>query len=219
MIRAVLFDLDGTLWDRDRAFRALVDAQHRSFPELTTVPRERFVSRVLELDDHGVGDKRAAYAQIVQEFGLSPGLGPLLLENFTTTYASFFDPFPEALPTLRWLRDQSLKLGIITNGAIEAQESKIDGLGLAPFMDTVLISEREGIRKPDPAIFQRALTRLDVDASTAWFVGDHPDADIQGASAAGLTAVWRKSWGKAIDATHTITALDELIPLLTAAGV
>jgi putative hydrolase of the HAD superfamily len=86
-------------------------------------------------------------------------------------------------------------------------------------MDTVLTSEREGVRKPDAAIFDRALTRLGVDAASAWFVGDHPDADIRGASQAGLTAVWRKSWREAVHATHTITALDELIPLLAAAGV
>lgn len=47
MIRAVLFDLDGTLWDRDQAFRALVDTQHRAFPELAAIPRERYVRRVI----------------------------------------------------------------------------------------------------------------------------------------------------------------------------
>src|SRR5688572_4155552 len=177
MIQAVLFDLDGTLWDRDEAFRALVASQHRTFPELIAVARDRYLSRLIELDEHGIGDKHAAYAQVVLEFGLPPGLGPILFDDFATTYACFFDPFPDAIPTLRWLRDQRLKLGIITNGTIEVQESKIHGLGLAPLMDTVLISEREG------------------------------------ASEAGLTAVWRKSWGEAAHATHTITALNELIPL------
>ena len=219
MIQAVLFDLDGTLWDRDEAFRALVDTQHRTFPELAAFPRERYVGRVVELDDHGVGEKGAAYAQVVSEFGLRPALAPILFDHFVTTYASFFDPFPEVLPTLRSLRDQGLKLGIITNGSIGAQEPKIQRLGLAPLMDAVLISEREGVRKPDKAIFDRALARLGVDAASAWFVGDHPDADIRGASEAGLTAVWRQSWGEAVYATHTITALDELIPLLTAEGV
>jgi putative hydrolase of the HAD superfamily len=174
---------------------------------------------VVELDDHGVADKPAAYAQVVSEFGLPPGLATALSDHFVTTYASFFEPFPETLPTLRWLRDRRLKLGLITNGSVDAQESKIHGLGLGPLMDTVLISEREGVRKPDAAIFNRALTRLGVDAASAWFVGDHPDADIRGASEAGLTAIWRQSWGEADRATHTIIALDELIPLLTAAGV
>jgi putative hydrolase of the HAD superfamily len=219
VIQSVLFDLDGTLWDRDQAFCALANNQHRAFPELMAMPRERFVNRLVELDDHGLGDKRAAYAQVVSELGLNPDLVPVLFDHFVTTYASFLDPFPEVLPTLRWLRNRKLKLGIITNGTISAQEAKIHGLGFAPLMDTVLISEREGIRKPDAAIFARALTRLDLSAADAWFVGDHPDADIRGACEAGLTAVWRKSRGEAVHATHTIAALDELIPLLTAAGV
>ena len=197
----------------------LVETQHRTFSELTAIPRERYVSRVVELDDHGVADKRAMYARVVSEFGLPPGLAPALYDHFVTTYASFFEPFPETLPTLRWLRDRRLKLGIITNGSVDAQEAKIQGLGLVPLMDTVLISEREGVRKPDAAIFNLALTRLGVDAASAWFVGDHPDADVRGASEAGLTAIWRRSWGSSELATHTIIALDELIPLLTAGSI
>lgn len=219
MIRAVLFDLDGTLWDRDHAFRELVDTQHRAFPQLAAIPHDRYVSRLIELDDHGLGDKRAAYAQVVSEFDLPPGFGPLLFNHFVTTYASFFDPFPDAIATLRWLRAQGLKLGVITNGTIDAQEAKIVGLGLAPLMDVVLISEREGVRKPEAAIFERALTRLGVDAASAWFVGDHPDADIRGAKEAGLTAIWRKSWGETVHANYTITGLSELIPLLKASGL
>jgi putative hydrolase of the HAD superfamily len=123
------------------------------------------------------------------------------------------------MPTLRWLRNHQLKLGIVTNGSIAAQEPKIQRLGLAALMDTVLISEREGVRKPEAEIFNRALDRLGVDAASAWFVGDHVDADIRGASEAGLTAVWRRSRGEAGHAAHTITGLGELIPLLSAAGV
>jgi hypothetical protein len=64
MVAAVLVDLDDTLWDRDQAFRALVDTQHRAFPELAAIPRELYVTRVIELHDRRVGDKRAAYAQV-----------------------------------------------------------------------------------------------------------------------------------------------------------
>ena len=56
-----------------------------------------------------------------------------------------------------------MKIGIITSGTVSAQESKIHGLGLAPLMDTVLNSEREGVLKPDAVIVERALTRLGVD--------------------------------------------------------
>ena len=55
----------------------------------------------------------------------------------------------------------------------------------------MLISEVEGVRKPDPEIFRRALARCDVEASAAFFVGDHPDVDVGGALQAGLRAGWK----------------------------
>jgi putative hydrolase of the HAD superfamily len=83
----------------------------------------------------------------------------------------------------------------------------------------ILISEQEGVRKSDAAIFGRALTRLGVDAQSAWFVGDHPEADIESASRVGMTAVWKKAWGEAPPARQTITALEELTGLVSAALV
>ncbi|MBM3778545.1 MAG: hypothetical protein FJW23_09940 [Acidimicrobiia bacterium] len=62
MVKALLFDLDGTLWDRDAAVRATVIAQHGAFPELAAIPVEQYVARVRALDAHGLGDKNQAYA-------------------------------------------------------------------------------------------------------------------------------------------------------------
>jgi putative hydrolase of the HAD superfamily len=71
------------------------------------------------------------------------------------------------------------------------QQAKLSALALASAFDAVLISEAEGLSKPDPAIFHRALERLGVAPGHAVFVGDHPDFDVAGARAAGLRAVWR----------------------------
>jgi putative hydrolase of the HAD superfamily len=83
-------------------------------------------------------------------------------------------------------------------------------------MDDVLISEREGIRKPDPRIFERAPKRLGVKSAKAWYVGDHPEVDIRGAFDAGLTAVWRRTsyWRPPDVPCHQIDAIDELIQIL-----
>lgn len=214
MVKAVLFDLDGTLWDRDEAVRRLVEAQHGAFSELAHIPIDRYVGRVLALDAHGFGEKGEVYRQVASEFGLGSALSGVLLDHFWTSYHLFYEPFPDVIPALHRLAGLGLKLGIITNGTTVTQDAKIQGLGLAPLMDTILISEREGVRKPDRAIFERALGRLGVNAGAAWFVGDHPDADIRGAKEAGLTPVLRRSWSDAEHATHVIASLDELIPLI-----
>ena len=214
-VHAVLFDLDHTLWERDTAVRRLITAQYAGFAALAAVPRDEYVERVLMLDDHGTADKKAMYEQVVREFGLQPSLAEELRTHFWANFKNYFEPVPDAVEVLNALRAAGLKTGIITNGSVAAQDAKISGLGLAPLMDVILISEREGISKPDPAIFQRALDRLDVGPDAAWFVGDHPEFDVRGAAEAGLTAVWVRSWADtAPHATHTISALRELLPLL-----
>src|SRR5262245_29900330 len=117
MVRAVLFDLDGTLWDRDGTVALLLQTQHDVFPELAGIRREIYVSRMITLDAHGLADKSAAYTQAVTEFGLAPSLANALLNDFWTRYDPFFEPFPEVPDTLRSLRALGLKLGIITNGS------------------------------------------------------------------------------------------------------
>ena len=219
MVKAVLFDLDGTLFDRDSAVRDLFTAQHGAFEgQLGGVERERFVERLLSLDDHGQADKRTAYGRLVRELGVDDALADTLAEHYRAVYSSFGAPFSDALPTLGALRERGVAIAIVTNGRADTQAAKIARLGLEPFVDATLISEREGIRKPDRRIFELALSRLGMVAAQAWHVGDHPMADVAGAHAAGLTAIWRHVpyWPEPACQAFTIHQLGELLPLLDA---
>jgi putative hydrolase of the HAD superfamily len=218
--KAILFDLDGTLWDRNDAVRALATEQHRQLHKwLGHIPQRDYVERVVHLDDNGRADKNILYQTIGIEFGLSKSAVALLHSDFWTRYQGFIIPFPEVIDTLQHLRRLQVKLGIITNGSIRVQEAKISRLGLANVMDVILISEREGVRKPDVEIFYRALTMLGVSASEAWFVGDNPDDDIAGATAAGLRSFWREcdDWSPPTGC-ETIRSLDELLQLVSQAA-
>lgn len=123
------------------------------------------------------------------------------------------------LPVLARLRDHGLKLGIVTNGAVRIQEPVIQRLGLSSVMNAIHISEREGVRKPDPEIFARAVRALDVDRGDAWYVGDHPEVDVRGAADAGLTAIWRRTgYSPEPNAQHkAIQDLSDLLPWIQAA--
>lgn len=218
MPKAILFDLDGTLWDRTGAVRALATAQHEGLREcLGHVPRQAYVERIIRLDDNGRTDKTVLYQTIGIEFDLSEAVVARLHADFWTRLASFTRPFPEVIDTLNRLRRLRIKLGIITNGSTRVQEDKIRRLGLFELMDVVLISEREGVRKPEAEIFGRALARLGVPASDAWFVGDSPDVDVAGALDAGLRSFWREcaDWPAPTVACEIIRSLDELVPLLS----
>lgn len=218
MVRGILFDLDGTLFDRDAAVRELVIDQHLRFAAaFSDIPRDVYVARVLDLDTHGHGDKGAVYRQVVAEFALPSSLAGVLTSDFWNNYHSFCRSLPDVLPTLRELHRRGLKLGVITNGAVRIQEPMIVRLEIAEFLDVVLISEREGVRKPDREIFDRALRQIDLRAEDTWYVGDHPEIDVAAAAAAGLSAVWKRtSYWPAPDPKHR--QIDGMAELLTLVG-
>ena len=85
---------------------------------------------------------------------------------------------------------------------------------MASFFDVVLISEAEGVRKPDRAIFARALERCGVAPADAIFVGDHPEVDVAGARAAGMVPVWKRVpyWKMAFEDVLIVDTLSEILP-------
>ena len=96
------------------------------------------------------------------------------------------------------------------------QSAKLACLGLSPMFDTILISDAEGICKPERQIFHRALERLNVNPAHAVFVGDHPEVDAAGARAAGMRAIWRRdpSVSGVVEADAVIEELGDLLTLL-----
>jgi putative hydrolase of the HAD superfamily len=214
-MKAFLFDLDGTLFDRDAAVRELVEAQYAAFaPRLRVNVGIDFVARVLELDAHGHGNKVEVYATIVGERGLPEGLASELTADFWRRYRQGpCRPFPDAVSTLTELRRRGLKTGVISNGVQSIQDAKIDALALRSLLDTISISETEGVRKPDRRIFERTVERLGIAPAECTFVGDHPEADIAGARAAGLHAIWRSTphWAPPPDPVPTIDTLSEIL--------
>jgi putative hydrolase of the HAD superfamily len=95
-----------------------------------------------------------------------------------------FELMPGATEFLRALRSRGLELAAVTNWDVTVHDRLAD-LGLAPFFSHVVVSAEVGARKPDPAVFRRALELLDVPAERAMHVGNG-EIDRQGAAAAGM---------------------------------
>lgn len=222
-LRAVLFDLDGTLFDRHTAVtRLALDQAHALGPLLGTTAPAHFAERLVALDARGYVKKPLAYRQLIEELGLDarhPRLQPEpLSEDFFRRYADHSVAFEGAHETLTALRQRGLRIGVVTNGRVAVQHAKLEALGLLPMVDAVLISEAEGLRKPDAALFQRALDRLDVTATETLHVGDHPENDVRAARAAGLRAVWmRDRYWPAPEADGVIDGLPALLEWMDAA--
>ena len=218
MLEAVLFDLDETLLVRRAAIVAFIGDQYdRYATDLADIDRDRFIVRFLALEDEGRTPKVAVYPALVAELGIVSPSSAQLLADYQALYPGYATLSPGAKETLVALRASGLKLGIVTNGNGTVQNGKIDATGLRPLLDIVLVSEVEGLRKPDIAFFNLALQRLGVAAGQTMFVGDNPAVDIEGARNAGLAAVWYHSttdWLQGLaPPAHTITALPELISI------
>lgn len=193
-IKAVIFDLDGTLLDRDSSLAAFVLAQHHYMARrLAPAPPENFLKRFLELDDHGNVWKDKVYQVLVREFGITEIGWEELLEDYVANFRRYCTPFLGTTETLASLAASGYKLAIISNGRYPFQLHCVEALGIVSMFDVLMVSEQEGLRKPAAEIFHRALGRLGVLATEAVYVGDDPVADIQGAKRAGLKAVWRPS--------------------------
>jgi len=188
---AVLFDLDETLLDRTNSLRAFLRDQFRRFePQLGAVPLDEWEARFLVLDARGSVHKSKVYAVLLDEFGGEPSVLERLFADYSLGCCNYARPFDGATELLSALRQRGRRLGIVTNGEAAFQRAHIAALGLEPLLDAVLVSEEEGLRKPDPQLFHRAAARLGVEPEACLFVGDNPTADVLGAAAAGMKTLW-----------------------------
>jgi putative hydrolase of the HAD superfamily len=213
VIDAALFDLDGTLLDRDASVLAFAEGQHRRLHDaLGHVPQDTYVERFVALDARGAVWKDEVYRLLVAELRIERLDAPALLDDYLSRFRDHCVPFPNLHATLEQLRADGLALGIISNGYEALQRSSVKALGIERYLSAILISESERIRKPDPAIFQRAVARLGTSVERAMYVGDNPVADVTGARAAGLCAVWKRDpfWPPPTELDAAIDDLSEL---------
>ncbi|MDP2312870.1 MAG: HAD family hydrolase [Pseudomonadota bacterium] len=118
---------------------------------------------------------------------LRPWIHPLYDQHMAEHFWS--RPAPEANAVLTRLRGAGLRLGVVSNstGAVGAELVRA---GLSHQFEHVLDSALEGVEKPDPVLFRRALDRMGVVAARTVFVGDTWDVDIEGARAVGMHTVF-----------------------------
>jgi len=217
MIKAVIFDFDGTLLDRDSSLKVFIRNQYKRYVnELKHVSEEQYVNRFIELDNRGYVWKDKVYQQLLQEQSISSLTWEQLLEDYIKHFQHSCMPFPNMEHVLKELRNRGILLGMITNGFTEFQLLNIRALGIDKYMDIILVSEQEGIKKPQAEIFLRALERLGVDPKESVYVGDHPENDVIAARNVGMNAVWKKDifWGNSFTNEHVIDDLKELLPLI-----
>jgi putative hydrolase of the HAD superfamily len=227
-IRGILFDLDFTLVDNDVGWRELWPPVAQRFAErYPGFDPDEFASRSYEFADghyelllRGEIDFDT-YRRDYVRHGVAPWgeLDEELFQAYTearTHSVDLIELFEDAVDTVRALRAQGLKIGILTNGPSELQRRKLRRIGIEQEVDAVAISEEIGASKPDPDAYARAIAMLELEPGEVAMVGDHVVNDVAGALAAGLAAaVWvERRPGELPEGAHLASELAEVPRLL-----
>jgi YjjG family noncanonical pyrimidine nucleotidase len=232
MTRGVLFDLDDTLFDHRicarTALTALHDA-HSSFQSTAFEDFERMHAVLLEelhrrvmTGEVGLDEARQErFRRLFQAVGVSADdeLVRRAAATYREGYVKVRQPVPGAARLLGLVKERA-RVGIVSNNLLEEQQEKLRQCQLDRYIDVLVVSEEAGVSKPEPLIFTIALDRLGCTAAEAVMVGDSWAADIVGARAAGIRAVWFNPAAKlAPDPDAGIVELRSLEPVEDAVGV
>ncbi|PFA67100.1 L-2-haloalkanoic acid dehalogenase [Bacillus sp. AFS015802] len=213
MIKAAIFDLDGTLLNRDASVREFITTQYdRLYKWLHHIPKDLYISRFIELDQKGYVWKDKVYMQLIEEFTIPELTWEELLDDYISQFKHSCVPFPHLLDMLDELKEAGIQLGMITNGFGRFQMDNILALDIQPYFHEILVSEWEGVKKPDPEIFMRAMKRFRLEPHECIFIGDHPEYDVYGAQRVGMKGIWKKDphWS---DVQHADAIVDDLSDL------
>ena len=223
-LKAVMFDLDETLLNRTASLKHFVSDQRARFPVLQQLEERELQTRFIDLDRRGTVSKDRVYEQLLAAVSIEDAeMRDVLWRDYETNFWRFAVAFPGLKSLFSDLHKAGLKTAIITNGQTHIQLRSILALNLDRLVDTYLISEVEGLRKPDPEIFHRAARRLNVASADCVFVGDNPVADILGARTCGMRTIWfanNADWPETATEgpAATISHLGEIAPLLAQWG-
>jgi putative hydrolase of the HAD superfamily len=134
----------------------------------------------------------------------------LLSEEYIVYLADHNALFENAFPILEYLAPK-YRMHIITNGFEEVQHRKLENSNLRPFFDRVITSERVGVKKPHPDIFNFALRQTGAQAGESVMIGDNFEADIEGAINVGMKAIFCRFNGE--EAPLDVPRVENLIQL------
>jgi putative hydrolase of the HAD superfamily len=179
--QAMLFDLDDTLLNRDKAVdKMFLMILEKCYVDIKHSAKNEMLQKFKEYDNRGYGnsDKIKVLESFFDEFPPRNRLPRNDIQDFwNNNFPHCFSINQNTINIINTLK-RHVKVAIITNGSTQRQKAKIVNTNLNSCFDIVIISEKVGFSKPDKRIFELALNKLNVQPEEALFVGDDIEKDI-----------------------------------------
>ena len=204
-IKHIFFDLDHTLWDFEanskKTFSYIFDKndleiEFNDFIEVYQPINHRYWKLFRE---DKVSKAQLRYGRLKEAF-----------KDHITYLANHNALFENAIQVLEYLQPK-YKMHIITNGFEEVQHRKLKNSNLLPFFDEIITSEKVGVKKPNPRIFEYALDITGAVNGESVMIGDNFEADILGAKNMGMQVIFCKFNGEV--ATEEVSSVNNLLEL------
>lgn len=219
-VGAVLLDALGTLVELEPPAPALrAELEHRTGTDVGAAAAEAaFAAEIAYYLAHHLEGRDRDSVERLRDRCAEELRGALELEGLDHATAREamlaalrFRPFADALPLLKRLRADGLRVVVLSNWDASLPEA-LERAGLARHVDAAVSSAVAGAAKPHPVVFERALAVAGCEPAEAVHVGDSPAADVAGARAAGIRAVLLDRAGglEAPRGVRTIASLAEL---------
>jgi putative hydrolase of the HAD superfamily len=195
MIKAIIFDLDNTLFDFMRMKRMAIE------------------SAILSMTDAGLDLRREEISSIINEIYQAEGMeyqqvfDELLVRvlkrvdhkilaagivSYRRSREAALIPYPHVHSTLHELAKRHIKLGVLSDAPVREAWLRLAYMNLLHQFDAVVTHEDTGKRKPDPDTFLTVLGRLDEKPENALMVGDWAERDMVGAANVGMKTAFAK---------------------------
>lgn len=228
MIKAVVFDVDDTLYDLSTPFK---EACREVFPDDTTLDLEgaflasrRYSDAVYASSLSGKISMEEMYVyrfeNAFRDYGKKIDAQMALMFQAVYEQKQQKIQMTESMKKLLDHLKEKVKLGIITNGPAQHQWDKVNALGVKKWIpeEHIFISGDLGVAKPDVEIFDAALQKLQLQKEEVCYVGDSFENDMVGAKNAGWKAIWynhrRHKVAENVEPDYVVKNEEELIRLL-----
>ena len=198
-IEHVFFDLDHTLWDFEKNSELTFEKIFIDNNIDIKIDDFLAVYRPLNLKywklyrEEKVSKEALRYGRLKKSFDavsyeVSDFLIDKLADDYIESLANFNHLFEGTFELLDYLKEK-YTLHIITNGFEEIQGKKMMNSKIHHYFEQIITSESVGVKKPNPKVFNFALTSANAKKENSIMIGDSLEADIQGAINVGLQAI------------------------------